>query len=523
MRIVMMVCVVLWACSGEDVAKDTSSVGGETSGTETSTSSSGTTGTTSGSTSGTSSSVVDASVLSVEVSSNPTLRLEAVVDVELSAAASVAVACSRSDRADEVHLVESISAKTSHRLRVNGLVAETTYACVAAAVDVLNPAPMAFTVTTEGLPSQIPNVSATGNAEAMVDGPYTLFSHQRLCMGQDTIRLVAIDPDGVVRWHFGVPATGSLDMGAEYWGEGLFLWGGVSASEIGAGRPRLITASHEVVYTASYPQSDILFHHTAEKQSDGTILTLVEEMAYAGDREFTGFAVHQIDPATDQLTWYWNAQVAIDAGTLSTSWVTDYGANWAGVVNDGVRDAVVVSMCDTEQMIAIDPVSGDLVWALGERSPLELVGSDEWLKCSHGSDVAGNRILAYDNGGWDDPVTRVVEYAIDATAGTATQTWEWREPEWSEPIWGDVDYLSGDHVLITKGHSCISPTEDAVSELVEVDRATDEVVWRAALGIAGDGVYNANRIGGCELFANARFCPEVAERLTALEPWLGEG
>jgi hypothetical protein len=342
-------------------------------------------------------------------------------------------------------------------------------------------------------------------------------------MGQETIRLVAIDPDGVVRWHFGVPATGSLDMGAEYWGEGLFLWGGVSASEIGSGRPQLITASHDVVYTASYPESDILFHHTAEKQSDGSILTLVEEMAYAGDREFTGFAVHQIDPATDQLMWSWNVQQAIDAGTLSTSWVIDYGANWAGVLNDGVRDAVVVSMCDEEKMIAIDPSSGDLVWGLGEGSPLELVGSDEWLRCSHGSDVADNRILAYDNHGWDEPVTRVVEYEIDATAGTATQTWEWREPEWSEPIWGDVDYLSADHVLITKGHSCLSPTEGTVSELVEVDRATNEVVWRASLGIAGDGVYNANRFGGCELFSNTRFCPEVAERLTALAPWLGEG
>lgn len=462
-----------------------------------------------------------ARVVDVTITSNPGLILEVVIDIELTESAAVAVACTREDATSEVHLGESTMASASHQLRLGGLVAETTYNCVVAPLDVEKPAPFQTSFTTEPLPGRIPSVTTEGDRAALVDGPYTLFTHQRLWAGEENMRLVVIDPDGVVRWYYRVPTTGSLDMGAEHIGNGLFLWGGVSASPRGEGRPRTITASHETTWIANYPESnDLLFHHSAEQQPDGSILALVEYDATApGGRGFVGFGLHRIDPAKDALVWSWDAQTAIDARQLSTDDVEDYGANWAGPLNDGVRDAIVVSLCDVERAIGLDPVTGDVVWSIGSDASLNLVDGDEWVRCSHGSDSTTGRLLMYDNGGFDDAESRLVEYVIDAKAGTATETWTWTEAGWNEPIWGDVDVLSNDHVLIARGHSGLSPNDDDVSQLVELDRKTETVVWRARLGIPVDGVYNADRFDDCESFANARFCPAVRNRLDALSNW----
>jgi hypothetical protein len=52
--------------------------------------------------------------------------------------------------------------------------------------------------------------------------------------------------------------------------------------------------------------------------------------------------------------------------------------------------------------------------------------------------------------------------------------------------------------------------------VVEVDRATDKVVWRLFFGDSGDGSYSADRIDGCEIFGNSAYCSTVADRLSAL-------
>ena len=175
-----------------------------------------------------------------------------------------------------------------------------------------------------------------------------------------------------------------------------------------------------------------------------------------------------------------------------------------------------------QHLIAVDPKTDEIAWQLGDRGNLELVGGGSMPHCQHGPDTDGQRLLLYDNDGWFAGETRIVEYEIDAPSGTVQQTWEWTEPGWSEPIWGDVDYLGDDRILIARAHSCLSFSDATErSHLIEVDRTTDEVVWRAVLGDSDDGIYNIDRIGGCELFGNARFCPDVADRLEALATQLG--
>jgi len=54
--------------------------------------------------------------------------------------------------------------------------------------------------------------------------------------------------------------------------------------------------------------------------------------------------------------------------------------------------------------------------------------------------------------------------------------------------------------------------KEARSSLIELDRETSEVQWRLDLVGESDGLYRAQRLGGCEVFENARWCDEGLER-----------
>ena len=47
----------------------------------------------------------------------------------------------------------------------------------------------------------------------------------------------------------------------------------------------------------------------------------------------------------------------------------------------------------------------------------------------------------------------------------------------------------------------------------------NSVVWRLSFTEDADGIYSADRIDGCDLFAETSRCPALAERLDALSPW----
>lgn len=445
----------------------------------------------------------------VSIADNPDLVLEKVFTVSLSEPAALAIRCTRDDEPSEVHLVESTTPAQEHVLRVQGLIAETDYSCVVAPVGEARSVPTNGTFTTGALPASIP--SATAESNGTPGAAYTFMPHQRLVKGELSIRLILMDNDGLVRWYYPLPIPGYADMGAEYWGDGLFLWGGVSASDEGAGAPRLVSVSHEEVYRADYPgAAELYYHHIAEKQPDGTVVTLVEADASDGEQEYYGFEVHQVDVETDTLVWSWSLQRAVDDGTLTRG-----DANWAGIMTeaDG-SETMVVSLCEGFTIFGIDMDSGAVSWTLAPDGTLDL-GDGDPPRCQHGLDVDGQKLLVYDNGA--QPTSRAVEYDIDVAAGTATETWSWTEDGWRELAWGDVDYLGEDRVVITKGH--VGNWGEGPTQIIELDRTDDTEIWRLSFTEEADAVYSADRIDGCELFAETSRCPSLAARLEELSEW----
>jgi len=443
------------------------------------------------------------SVVDVLISDNPTMVLEKVFTVTLSEPAALAIRCTRDDLPEEVHLVESTTSASEHVLRVQGLVAETDYSCVVAPVGATRAVPTEGGFRTDALPASVP--AATGITTKTPGAAYTLMPHQRLSAGSLDILLVLMDNDGAVRWYYPIPTEGYADMGADYWGEGLILWGGISASAPGEGAPRLVSISHEEVYRADYSGASAYeYHHIAERQPDNTVVTLVEE---------EDFQIHQLDVETDTLVWSW--QVADHTDEIAPR----ADANWAGVMTgDDGTETMVVSLCEDYMVFGIDMDSGDVAWTLGEEGSLTLTEGD-YPSCQHGLGIDGSRILLYDNGA--APTSRAVEYEIDAAAGTATETWSWTEDGWREWGWGDVDYLGDDRIVITKGHLAAWGDGEGPSSVIEVDRTDNTVAWRLDFSEESDAIYSADRIDGCELFSETSRCPALADRLAELSETFG--
>jgi hypothetical protein len=123
-------------------------------------------------------------------------------------------------------------------------------------------------------------------------------------------------------------------------------------------------------------------------------------------------------------------------------------------------------------------------------------------------------ILFFDNGGYTGRVeegnpgnyhSRVVEYAIDEKALTATLAWEWPgtfdvdefyRTDYYVPFWGDADRLQNGNVLIAAGRSGSAP-ETPQSRVTEVAKDDGLVVWELRMPReqgADYGIYRAERV-----------------------------
>ncbi|MEQ1506498.1 MAG: lectin-like protein, partial [Myxococcota bacterium] len=451
--------------------------------------------------------------------------------VTLDAEAALAVACTRAGRPDEVSFYTSASA-VDHAIPLRGLAADSRYDCALIATCPASPAPVRFPVVTDALPDVMPEVAAsTPGPTATTAPPFLLLGHDRHCVDGST-RMVAFDLDGEIRWYDeGVPDI-DIAFETQYLGDGRFSWGG---GYYDGYPPQIVTVDHQVEYTVDTPASQShVFHHDGKVIDDGEILLMMIEEMTDGDQRWDGFAVGLVDPATQTDTYYYTAQTAVDAGDLPPGDGDPWHANWADYQHDSVNgDRLYVSLCNLGEIIAIDAATQQVLWMLGEGGDFEVrypsgepVPADlAYTQCQHGLEFVrdpgggdGGTLLVYDNGVHGRGASRLAEYALDPTTGTATLNWGWTEPEWSEPAWGDADYLPGGHVLGTMGHSCWSRFPDDRSSVVEVDPVSGDVAWRLDFLDVNDAIYRSERVDLCDVFPISTLCPSAAFSLSELAP-----
>lgn len=372
-----------------------------------------------------------------------------------------------------------------------GLLAGTTYRCTFSTGGVL-------TFTTDALPDDLPAWEVAGEAGW---GEYTLFNHCTDRKGDRQAKLLVVDREGRLRWYHHVPYD-AADLDAGYLGGGRFLYGGGYSAP-----PTVVDLAGETVSQAPEATTGGEYHHVAERIGTGEIAALATSPNTFGALAFSGAVLEVFDGDLAAVAWEWDTQQGIDAGWFPAPEPGDrdpYHLNAVAFVGD----AVYASFRDLSRIVRFDRATGERTWTLGLGGDLALDDGGQFYG-QHAPEIDGDRILLHDNGVGrpGGSSSRVLELEVDLAAGVARTVWEWTEPGWYEPVWGDVDRLPDGHVLVARPHCGACAGGGAgPTQLVEVDPATDEVVWRLSESEEDDAGYRAERIDGCALFANERYC-----------------
>jgi hypothetical protein len=453
--------------------------------------------------------------------------LERHFTVTLDAPGQVWLACTSDTIPEEIHLLESSEAATSHELVLHGILADHAYTCEAHAACGGEPLAVAFQT---GIPEELPQFEVLSNPEFEMSGAYTLFNTQAGC-GNEIVWLVIVDPDGRVRWTY--PVGGNLLSDVDAYlidPQTLHMGGGWGLFDQGSpnrGVFRTIDLSGQVLIERTEPDFGLGFNHHSEPLSDGSYLTITGEIDTDGQDSWNGVGVEHWHPEQG-LLWTWGSQPLVDAGLLEDSFDflgLPYHANAVSFHTDALGDALWMSNFGEEELWRIDRATGERTHRFGHGGDFILIDASgvalpdaEFPYVQHGPDYQEDRVLVYDNGTGrpGGSYSRVAEYQLDLVNLQATLLWSWTEPGWNNPILGDADYLPGGNVLVTQGfNSCLDPFGNDVSELVELSPPSGQV-WRLKWPSRTHTTYRAERYQGCDVFANARYCPDVATRLAEL-------
>lgn len=466
------------------------------------------------------------SVWSVDVATPEDKPLVRRFEVALTRPASLALACRHDGDPTEVHYQVSEPAPY-HEVVVAGLLPDTGYTCrFAPLCPRATVAPTELSIHTEPLDDRFPPVTATHESSLGLEGgPYLLTNVQQYCAGDYSQRLVVYDAEGRERWYHEAPD--GMDMGIEARvHDGEVVWGGGNTPDARAER---VTLEGEVVYKVDFEGAGGLqFHHDGKQLPDGRLMTLTYEFIPVSGSWRYAFAIRTHALGSTSPDWVWSSEDGLAAGDLPGGVGDLYHANWMDIVDSDEGPTAYVSMCALSQVLAVDVATGAVKWKMGLAGDFDLVdaagnplGEHEFTGCQHGLEVDGDRVLVYDNG-WYRGYSRVAQYTVDTSIMTATLDWTWEGESWYETALGDADWLPNDHLLVTKAHAeCFGSSPGARSEVVEVDQPSGEVVWRLRFDDIDTATCRAERVDGCALFRDVRYCDTAATGFEAARAILG--
>ncbi|MCB9684604.1 MAG: aryl-sulfate sulfotransferase [Alphaproteobacteria bacterium] len=441
--------------------------------------------------------------------------------VDLSASAMVAARCISDSESDQVFLVESDAAGTHHVLRMSGLVPNMDWTCTAAPTCPTSAGPAASTTYhTDVPPNALRPLDVTIDPVLGMTGAWTLAPYAQSAFG--AAWLVIWGPDGRARWWSALPNGVGKWVEARYHPEDdKIVWGGGMDAD---GRVRILDMWDGVTYAFApngWQQNE--FHHDGKRIRDGRLMTLEIRRNTRGTQSWDGFGLRLIDPTTNQVDWEYDSQVAADAGDLAPGggFNSDpWHANWMDVADTVDGPEVYVSLCLSQQMIAIDMTNRRTKWVLGTGLGWNVIdaqgrnlGDSALPQCQHGLEVSDDRhFLVYDNG-YDRGHSEAQFWFIDPSTMTAQRLWRWQEAGWFERYMGDIDDLGNNRVLITEA------SESNRADIVEVDRTTGNVASRMSFANGGY-TYRSDRYDGCAFFDSAKDCDALATRSAALDALL---
>src|SRR5215467_330963 len=437
---------------------------------------------------------------SVGVRANPNNAISAIVEVQLSNAASVRVEYSAEDGSD-TGTTPSFEVKgSSMELPVLGLMPKTDYTLQVVANSqngsTVESDPLTF--RTGALPSDIPTFVAAQSGD--VQPGYTMLGWS--LNGTTPNEAVIVDQTGRVVWYrenprnisdFQKQPDGTYTVAVE--NGDLFLYSYFIAqyhqydnlgnllrtwSATGA----WLTDNHEI---RLLPNGDALVLAFSERTMDLTSI--------GGRRNaiVVGNMLQRVKPS-GAVHFQWNAfdHLPVD-GIASPINVQGEYVDWThmnaiDVTSDG---NYLLSVRHLNQVIKIDSATGAVLWKLGGMgSDFQFVGdSFNGFSMQHGvRELPNGNILMFDNGDEHVPAqSRAAEYQLDFANHTATLVWQYLAPTSLQAIaMGYAQRLANGNTLIAYG--------TAQPPRVQEVNPAGEVVWDLSSSAPAVGVYRAFRI-----------------------------
>ena len=221
-------------------------------------------------------------------------------------------------------------------------------------------------------------------------------------------------------------------------------------------------------------------HHDFVELLDGTLATLQFDLLPVEGEEIYGDSIVEIAPDGSE-TEVWRLW---DSLAFSMDDVHEEGTRWGhsnALDYDPDEDVYYVSVLYFDALFKIDRATGDVLWQLGGANSdyLMTTGEDDWFDGQHQFQLLQDGLVLFDNGPHGETDSRIAEYDLDHSAGTAALRWIHQpDPALGVYFYGDVSRLPSGNTLINW----------SAAGRVEQVTPDGEVVWRidARLG-AGFG------------------------------------
>lgn len=308
---------------------------------------------------------------------------------------------------------------------------------------------------------------------------------------------VAFDPSGEIAWYHDFTSTGLQvsDVMMQPNGNFTAFIGNTSGFQPLEGYFVEFTPGGKEVRTyragSGYYMDDheirLTGEGTAKKAHYITFSIETRDLTDIGGLSEVATAGHQIvrENAAGTIEFSWDAwdRIGVD------EWVGDDNAKQTRTATDfdhpnaisfDANGNYIVSWRNLDQIMAIDPQTGSILWRVGgAEGEYQFVNDpDGGFRKQHSPKVLANgNLLVYDNGTGHDPQeTRAVEYRLDHSAHTATLVWEYRHvPAIYTGFVGWVERLANGSTWV--GFSL-------AGRAVEVD-GSGNVTWESQLRING--------------------------------------
>lgn len=281
---------------------------------------------------------------------------------------------------------------------------------------------------------------------------------------------VTTEGDGQVEWMV-APLIGAVTGPVVFSPEGEIVWYHLESRELDVYRARLAGDGSGIVYNAASvsgdPSADSeivkvswdgsvvealsvpLLAHDFVELPDGSYAAIVVEYRDDGaGGQIRGDQIVEVAPSGEQ-TVVWSAWDCFDPATTPGDDPV-LGWTFANALDyDPVEDAYYLGIRNFSSITRIDRATGACTWVLG-RDAATIPVEDEPFKHQHQFDVLDGSILVFDNTGTGTTASRVMEYAFDPAAGTATHTWGWEpDPAVYSFVLGDVERLEDGDTFAT--------------------------------------------------------------------------